>query len=178
MGLSSSPPTRNRTYVDGVTQIPAGDMNDAQDLEIGLCTGTKSIKAITVDGVGGAAATPVSGTIGASASVAGSSTPTPSFTGGLTYKESPPFAFCKVNAAGTFITGMNIASIAHGGTGSYTVTLSTAAASTAKMLVIIGANNVGFAFATVNTTTQISVGTRNTSGVAADVDFSLVVYVC
>lgn len=50
MGL---PGSRDLTFIDGVSQIPAATMNNIQDGIANITNGAKSIKAMLVDGVGG-----------------------------------------------------------------------------------------------------------------------------
>lgn len=113
------PLSRYRDHVANTTVIGADVLNALQDQDIAIASGTGSVKALTVDGTGGAAATPVAGTVQVSRTVGDANEPSGNTTAkGQINQESIPTA--KASISGGFqnvIWGYGIHSVARWGGG-------------------------------------------------------------
>jgi hypothetical protein len=167
------PLSRITTYVAGVSQIAASAMNSIQDYVIGLYLGTYSVKALVVDGTGGAATTPPDGTLRVSSTAGfGTSVPTPATAKHDMYKPMIPMAMGYVTwSAGTpsFAWGMNVASITDVGPGILQVDLSDAVTSMSKTVVLATtAGSTGIVGAAWSSTSQVQLSIIDNAGNALD----------
>lgn len=165
---------------------------DNGTLMLNILGGTTTSKGLQADGVGGAAGTVTpgdvlaSGTIRApkvapSTSKISTVTPNPALTPGDLFKDMVPFAGGYItNAAGTvaIACGFGISAVSRISAGVVDITLLNAMASTTKCFVVAMLNGGGMAFWFVGntTTTNIRIGALNSSGTAADIGFTFVLY--
>lgn len=171
------PNTPFRTMADGSTFWDAALGNALQSAINNISTGNASLLGAVLDGVGGAASTPIAGALKLSATAGGQTVPTPAFSLATLYKESGLFAAAFVNAGTTFITGLNIASFTHGGTGSYSFGLNTAGPAVNRILVVGCTMTInGFFQGVASTTSVIACGTANSAGTAVDTTFTMLAF--
>jgi hypothetical protein len=92
------PLSRIVTFVNNSVPVIAENfLNGVQDWVVNLSLGLVSLKAVVADGAGGAAVTPVAGTVTAGASLGTGSTKD-----GVAYRDLMPFAAVYVASAGGF----------------------------------------------------------------------------
>lgn len=110
-------------YVPEETLIEASALNAIQDAQIGVCTGTLTLKAVVVDGVGGSTAAPLAGTLTLSAVTSGATVPTTSGPLGQFTRGSLATSWIRFMGTGTIERAHNVHGFARTAAGVYTVTL-------------------------------------------------------
>lgn len=102
------PNTPLTTYIAGTTPaVKAADLMSLQSGINGIINATYSLRAVVVDGTGGAVVAPVPGTLKAQATGSSAGVPGTAVAWGLFYKESAVFGFARVNELGQVIAGFN-----------------------------------------------------------------------
>ncbi len=193
------PLTVNTTYANG-TVVAATYLNNIETGIVNLYTGTSSLKALQIDGTGGAVVAPAAGSLVVSGAMSGASlaltgaittattatvtstangtsAPTPTISKGVLYGDLLPIAWGVFNSGGTLVRGVNIAACAKTGTGAYQVTLTTAGADS-SMAIIVTPLVVAARMITVglSSSTVFTVQTYNSSAAATDTQSSFVVF--
>lgn len=114
------PSTALTTYVAGVAPaIQAFDLNAFQSAINGIINGTYSLKAVVVDGTGGAVVVPVAGTTKVSANLLEATVPGTSRTRGTDCIGTRPWGMAVITGSGTFKKGFNCKSASRTGVGQY-----------------------------------------------------------
>lgn len=179
------------TYIpNSLPAIKAADLMAIQSAINRGFLGTYSFAGLVLDGAGGKDAVPVPGGINASGPIVaggpitvggaalGRTAPTPTPQRGTLYGDSLIFAFGFFYANAQLVYGMNIASCAHTGTGTFVVTLVNGSVADIGTIVPVAgmftgvAAYVGAAVATKNT---INISMFNAQGAAVDEPFYLIV---
>jgi len=113
---------------ESVPQIPEWFLNALQDAQIAFASGTQSIKALVVDGVGGVASTPTAGWIYGKVLRVTQALGTGTAAAGDLYPELVPYALASINGGNaggavdpTLVQKVNVASVARigGAAGQY-----------------------------------------------------------
>jgi len=103
------PSTALTTYVAGVAPaIQAFDLNAFQSAINGIINGTYSLKAVVVDGTGGAVVVPVAGTTKVSANLTENAIPGTARASGTDCIGTRPWGWGVITGAGTFKRGYNV----------------------------------------------------------------------
>lgn len=154
----------------------------------GACAGVnlRTVKALEVDGTGGAVAMAAAGTVVPSAARGGTTLPTTANPHGVLTRDSAVFGFCSVSYSPpyAFTGGFNCDSIANPAVGTVTVTFASAPANYLKCVAIgggffnSGANFVSEAIAGAPAAGKmpVTVYIKNLAGAAADAGFSVLVF--
>lgn len=103
--------------------ISAAFLNAVQDVIVGLCSGTVTLKALVIDGAGGSAATPLAGTLTLSAITSGATVPTTSGPAAQADRGSVAVSWIKFYGTGTIDRAHNVHAFSRTGAGVYVVTL-------------------------------------------------------
>lgn len=176
------------TISSPTTPIPLGTVaspiwaSNVEDNINGLIAGTgPTLKALQIDGTGGASSSQPTGTIGASALSGGTSAPTASIARKNLYADMVPVAAGAVSGAGALISGFGISSITRNSTGSYTVVLLNGDSTSGANSFVIASLNSGTTNGMIRTGGSLgnsfNVLTVNSSAAATDFSFSFVFYV-
>ena len=178
----SLPTSRSITYVNGGPPIIDGDnLNDIQDSIANITNGNQSLKAVVVDGVGGASVVAAPGEVSATGDgvFGGSMSIGGSFTiGGRT--QARMIAAALING-GTALAGSvgldGTTPFTHSGTGSYSLKLASAVADASKLVVFVQLSTIrGFTEGVATDTQHIAVATYTTGDVAADTSCSVAIF--
>lgn len=181
------PNTPLTTYLaGGLPFIKAFDMNSLQSGINGIINATYSLKAVVIDGTGGAIVVPVAGTAKLSATASAAAGAGAAVAWGLMYKEAALFAHARIGAAGNIISCYNVQSVAHvAASGVYNIVCNGKPTNEARTVAAATPNNTpaGAAFfanlqppfLTAGDLT-IDVRTFDTAGAPTDTDFDLLVF--
>ncbi len=121
------PLSRITDFIARQTKITAAFLNAVQDWVIALSAATVTLKAVVVDGTGGAAATPVAGTVKVSRQAATSGVPGVAMVPGQLNRGQVAIAWGKINGnAGTVLGNFGIKSLTRVSTGVYTLVIDAA----------------------------------------------------
>jgi hypothetical protein len=171
------PNTPFRTMSDGSTFWDAALGNALQAAINGVSTGNASLLGAVLDGVGGAASTPIAGALTLAGSAGGITAPTPAFSRGTIYKESGLFAGALINGGTSLVAGFNISAWTHAGAGSHSFALLSAASSATRVVVVgVLATINGFFQGLCSGTSTIICATANTAGTAVDTTFGFLAF--
>lgn len=179
------PATPLTTYVPSFTPaIKAFDLNAFQSAINGLVNGTYKLAAVTTTtGTAGSAVSPIAGTVQAAAAVAGSVLPNTSLPQGTLTRGLVPIGWALVASDGTLTQGINVnAAPTHVGTGSYRVVFNVASAGITEGVALavsydlIDARVIAANYVAVGGKAGVSVVIRDTSGMAQDTKFQVVLY--
>lgn len=186
------PNTPLTTYLSGgLPFIKAFDLNAFQSAINGIINATYSLKAVEIDGTGGAIVVPVAGTAKLSATASGAAAAMTAVAWGRMYKEAAVFGFCRIDGAGTSVGGYNIKAIpgAVGGAdhpvaGEYYVTFNGAPTNTGRCVPVAslldGVAVAGRIFINPpflsGADLKVQILTYDAAGAQADVGFSLAMF--
>lgn len=162
------PLTQSTTYVPNSTPvIKAQDLNDLQAFLAGIYSAVYTVKALVIDGTGGASITPAAGTVTVSSSVSGYSTTgpfaLPAVPWGQQSKEHVLLGAARCAAvAGTLGScgGFNIKSVTHLGGGLFQVDFNTAGPNVLRHVAIASAEYSTPVLAVINSTSITGGGLR------------------
>lgn len=134
LAMAALPLTPSTTYVaNSPPPIKAQDLNDLQKYLAGLYSAGYSVKAITVDGTGGSAASPPAGTVTMATSLGGFKNTAPFNTGSIPWgsmaRESALLCGGRCTLVAGALTGCggpNIRQVVKNGTGDYIITCDSA----------------------------------------------------
>lgn len=160
------PLTPSTTYVPNSTPvIKAADLNALQVYLAGLYSSLYSVKALVVDGTGGASVTGVAGTVKVSATVSGYNAVAPFATASVPWgqaaKEQVMLGAARCRVIATVLQdcgGFNIKSVSRIGVGQFRVEFNTAGPNADRHVVSATAENSSPVFATVDATPSIVAG--------------------
>lgn len=168
IALAALPLTPSTTYVaNSPPPIKAQDLNDLQKYLAGLYSATYSVKALTVDGTGGNAASPPAGTVTVATSLGGFKNTAPFNTGSIPWgsmsRESALLCGGRCTLVAGTITGCggpNIRQVVKNGTGDYIITCDSAGPNANRHFVTVTPldGTPLPVVATVQTTTIVSSG--------------------
>lgn len=162
------------------TVVPPAWLQSVQDNINGFLAGTDSILGLVLDGVGGQSSSPVAGGLTVTASAGGTLLPTPAFTRGVTYVQSPPFLLVHGSNSGGIYAGINVTNAVRNSVGNYTITLNTAIPTANTHLVLTGTvhnggiPNKGIVTVNVTSSTTVTVLVCDLTGTAQDYDYHLI----
>lgn len=135
--IAAWPLTRRTTYVANTAPaIKAADLNAMQDVVGDMLEGDYSYKGLVIDGTGGAAATPVAGSIKVSRTIVGATVPTATAAAGELTKSMVPICWAHVDSAAGLQQGANVAGLARLALGVYSITCERTPADPTKTTVI------------------------------------------
>lgn len=181
MTLPLSP---NTSYSAGTPPpVHADDLNAIQQYLAGLYTAGYSVKALVVDGTGGASVVPVPGTATVSATLSGTAQPTTTVPAGTFGRGGVAVGWAVVKGNGTLVRGYNIRGINHFGTGEYVIELNVGLTDTNHVAVLVTPDpglfpTVGTGVAEISFTGRVVVDVEifALNGSWVDSDFSVLIF--
>lgn len=180
--IGAWPLTRRTTYVANTAPaIKAADLNAMQDVVGDMLEGDYSYKGLVIDGTGGAAATPVAGSIKVSRTIVGSTMPTASAAAGELPKSLIPICWAHIDAVAGLQQGANVVGASRSALGVFSVTCNRLTANPTKDTVVVTVDSASPRVATAvpysdGGNTAATVRIWDLGGVAKDEYFSVIFY--
>lgn len=182
LALAAWPLTPRTTYVAGTTPaIKAADLNAFQEAFNKIFLGEWSLKGVVVDGTGGAASSPVAGSVVVSRSIVGNTMPTPSAAAGELPKSLVPICWAHIDAVAGLQQGANVVGASRSALGVFSVTCNRQTADPTKDTVVVTVDSANPRVAVAvpysdggNTAATIRIW--DLSGTAKDEYFSVIFY--